>query len=76
MVAVTILLRILASSLRVLVPVIPVYMSNMGRALPKGEFILLPFICEVHIGPAMFPSGSKEEIMQLIRQAVLGLKGE
>lgn len=57
------------------IPVIPVYMSNMWRALPKGEFILLPFICELHIGPAIFPKGSKEEMIQAVRGAVLELKG-
>lgn len=58
------------------VPLIPVYMSNMGRALPKGEFIILPFICEINIGFPIFPSGSKEEIMDTLRQAVIQLKGE
>ena len=58
------------------IPVIPVYMSNMGRALPKGEFIILPFICEVNIGTPIFPIGTKEEIMDTLRQAVVQLKGE
>jgi 1-acyl-sn-glycerol-3-phosphate acyltransferase len=58
------------------VPVIPVYLSNMGRALPKGEVILLPFICEVNVGEPMFPAGSKEEIMTALRTAVGRLQGE
>lgn len=58
------------------IPVIPVYMSNMGRALPKGEFVILPFICEINIGTSIFPTGSKEEITEMLRQAVIQLKGE
>ena len=58
------------------VPVVPVYLSNMGRALPKGEFILLPFICEVNVGEPVFPQGSKEEIMSILRQEILKLRKE
>lgn len=58
------------------IPVLPVYLSNMGRALPKGELILVPFICEVSIGKPLFLSGTKEEIMHALREAVLGMKGD
>ncbi|MBF0505121.1 MAG: 1-acyl-sn-glycerol-3-phosphate acyltransferase [Candidatus Omnitrophica bacterium] len=58
------------------VPVIPVYMSNMYKALPKGEFILVPFICEVNIGKPLFLSGTKDEIVQTLRDSVIKLKGE
>jgi len=58
------------------IPVIPVFMSNMGRALPKGEFILLPFICEVNIGTPVFVQGSKEDILNALRDAFLKLRGE
>lgn len=32
------------------VPVYPVYMHGLGKALPKGEKLLVPFICNVLIG--------------------------
>lgn len=32
---------------------IPVYLENLNRALPKGEFIPLPIICSVTFGPPL-----------------------
>lgn len=58
------------------VPVVPVYLSNMGRALPKGEFMPVPLYCEVRIGAPLRLSGSREEIMQAIREAVEALRAE
>ena len=58
------------------VPVVPVYLSNMGRALPKGECFFVPFICEVNIGSPLLLSGTKEEITQALRGAVLKLQAE
>jgi 1-acyl-sn-glycerol-3-phosphate acyltransferase len=48
------------------VPVVPVYLRGMGRALPKGEFILVPFFCDIHIGKPVFCQGRKEEIVKTL----------
>lgn len=55
-------------------PVIPVYLSNMYRALPKGEFILIPFFCEARIGSPVSLAGNKEEAIARLREAELKLK--
>ena len=56
------------------VPVVPAYLVNMGRALPKGEFLPVPFFCEVRIGPALRLSGTREEIMAALRAALETLR--
>jgi 1-acyl-sn-glycerol-3-phosphate acyltransferase len=52
------------------VPVIPVFLINMGRSLPKGEWIPVPFFCEVRVGPPHFPKGSRREITATLETAV------
>ena len=55
------------------IPVVPVYIQGMGRALPKGEFILVPFFCDLMIGEPLYLKGSKPEITQALEEAVCNL---
>lgn len=48
------------------VPVIPVFMHGLGKALPKGELILVPFFCDVFVGDAIYWQGNKELFMQTL----------
>lgn len=57
------------------VPIVPAYLTNMGRALPKGEFLPVPLFCEVRIGAPMHPRGSREEILDVVRASVERLRG-
>jgi 1-acyl-sn-glycerol-3-phosphate acyltransferase len=56
-------------------PVVPAYLENMGRSLPKGTIVPVPFFCKVTIGPARTYSGSSREIVAGIENAVRELKG-
>jgi 1-acyl-sn-glycerol-3-phosphate acyltransferase len=55
------------------VPVVPAYLVNMGRSLPKGEFIPVPFFCEIRIGAPRILQGSRQEITKALEAAVLEL---
>ncbi|HJQ68898.1 MAG TPA: lysophospholipid acyltransferase family protein [Blastocatellia bacterium] len=54
--------------------VVPAYLVNMGRSLPKGEFIPVPFFCEIRLGAPRLVEGSKQEIVKALEAAVLELK--
>jgi 1-acyl-sn-glycerol-3-phosphate acyltransferase len=54
--------------------VIPVYLANMGRSLPKGEYLPIPFFCEIVIGEPLLLEGEKVAMVQLVEEAVRGLK--
>jgi 1-acyl-sn-glycerol-3-phosphate acyltransferase len=52
------------------VPVVPTYLVNMGRSLPKGEFIPVPFFCEIRIGAPRMMTGSRQDITKALEAAV------
>ena len=56
------------------VPVVPVYLVNMGRSLPKGEWIPVPFFCEVRIGRPQTFQGNRREITAALETAVRQLR--
>jgi 1-acyl-sn-glycerol-3-phosphate acyltransferase len=58
------------------VPVVPAYLVNMGRSLPKGEFIPVPFFCEIRIGAPRVLQGSRQEITRALEAAVRELAPE
>ncbi|MBV8374931.1 MAG: 1-acyl-sn-glycerol-3-phosphate acyltransferase [Candidatus Eremiobacteraeota bacterium] len=59
------------------IALIPAYIENLNRILPKGEFLPVPFISRVRFGKTMFlePSEPKREFLQRARDAVCRLHG-
>lgn len=55
------------------IPVVPAYLVNMGRCLPKGEYLPVPFICEARIGAPRIVHGTRQEIVEALERAVLEL---
>jgi hypothetical protein len=47
---------------------------NMGRSLPKGEWIPVPFFCEVRIGPPQTLQGSCNEITAALENCIRRLR--
>lgn len=54
----------------------PVYIDNLNRVMPKGEFLPVPLLSCITIGAPMWlePGEGKQEFLTRARQAVLNLK--
>jgi 1-acyl-sn-glycerol-3-phosphate acyltransferase len=54
------------------VDLVPVYIGNAGRVLPKGEFLPIPLLCSVTFGTPirLLPAESKNEFLARARAAV------
>ncbi|MEP3045982.1 MAG: lysophospholipid acyltransferase family protein [Roseibium sp.] len=44
-------------------PVVPVFTHGLGKALPKGSFLLVPFFCDIFIGDAITWGGDRNNFM-------------
>ena len=55
---------------------VPVYMDNLNRILPRGEFVPVPLLSCITIGPPIWLEAgeTKAEFLVRARQAVLRLK--
>lgn len=55
---------------------VPVYIDNLNRVMPKGEFLPVPLLSCITIGPPMFleTGEGKNDFLARARQAVLNLK--
>lgn len=58
------------------VPITPVFMHGLGKALPRGEGILVPFFCDVWVGEPFTWTGQRESFMTLLKERVDALACE
>jgi len=57
-------------------PVIPIFLHGLGKSLPKGEAILVPFFCDVFVGEALHWNGDKHAWMDELDGAMHSLADE
>jgi 1-acyl-sn-glycerol-3-phosphate acyltransferase len=58
-----------------MVELVPVYLRNLHRSMPKGTFLPVPLICTVHFGAplARFTNETREDFLKRAREAVVAL---
>lgn len=59
------------------VPVVPVFLHGLGKALPRGTFLLVPFFCDVFVGKSLVWQGDRGGFMAELehRSAALAAEG-
>lgn len=58
------------------VPITPVFMHGLGKALPKGEALLVPFFCDMFVGPPLESGLKKREFMDRLSASMDELRDE
>ncbi|MFC0180352.1 lysophospholipid acyltransferase family protein [Thorsellia kenyensis] len=51
------------------IPIIPVYLHNLHRVMPKGSKLIVPILCDVRFGKAIAPLGEVEEKSEFLSRA-------
>ncbi len=58
------------------VPITPVFLHGLGKALPKGEALLVPFFCDLFVGDAIDGSLPKQDLMLALGESMKSLADE
>ncbi len=58
------------------IPVHPIYLHGLGKALPKGEAILVPFFCDVFVGEPFLWTGERKAFMAQLQETINALAAE
>ena len=58
------------------VPVIPVFLHGLGKALPKDAFLLVPFFVDVFVGKPVPWTGERADFMARLEAAMRTLAAE
>ncbi len=55
------------------IPIVPIFMYGLGKVLPRGDFLLVPFFCDILVGNWLYWRGSIEATMQAYEAAMSDL---
>ncbi len=58
------------------VPVVPVFMRGLGKALPRGEGLLVPFMLDIFVGPALSGRDYPDDFLDALRSRIQALAEE
>lgn len=65
----------LLAARRPAVPVTPVFLHGLGKALPKGDPVLVPFFCDVFVGEALYGREDQAGFMDELTARMVHLAG-
>jgi 1-acyl-sn-glycerol-3-phosphate acyltransferase len=57
-------------------PATPVFLHGLGKALPRGEALLVPFFCDVAVGEPLLWSGDRRRCIGELRERLAALAAE
>lgn len=58
------------------VPIVPIFMHGTGKALPRGEGLLIPFCCNIYVGDSMKWNGEQQRFLTMLEGKVRDLAGQ
>ena len=56
------------------VPVVPVFMHGLGKSMPRGEWLPVPFFCDVFIAPPLLWQGERKLFMDRLQHSLQMMK--
>jgi 1-acyl-sn-glycerol-3-phosphate acyltransferase len=58
------------------VPIVPVFLHGLGKALPKDAFLLVPFFVDIFVGKPVGWTGARADFMERLERAMQELAAE
>ncbi|MFH1283341.1 MAG: lysophospholipid acyltransferase family protein [bacterium] len=60
------------------VPIVPIFMHGLGKALPRNEWLLVPFFCDVFVGEILHFVEDRKDFMHTLEESIqrLGAEGQ
>lgn len=58
------------------VPVFPIYLHGLGKALPKGSTVFVPFNCAVNVGEPLYGTGTYNDFIADFEKRITALGAE